>query len=53
MGIIDKVTAACQHPDNWVEFECEDCGTTFRIDRADERECPDCGSHDVVYVDAA
>ncbi len=53
MGIIEKVTAAFEHPDNWVEFECEDCGKTFRIDRADDRVCPDCGSKELVYLDSA
>lgn len=53
MGIIDRVTSAFQHPENWVEFECEECGANFRIDRADERECPECGSHDLMFMDSA
>lgn len=53
MGILDRVTSAFEHPDNWVEFECEDCGSTFRIERTDKRVCPECGSSDLRFLDSA
>lgn len=53
MGIIDRVKGAFDHPENWVEFECEDCGTTVRMDRGDERVCTACGSSDLAFLRSA
>lgn len=53
MGIMERVSKAFETPEDWVEFECEDCGETFRIDRSDERVCPSCGSSGVRFVRSA
>ena len=53
MGILDRVSKAFEHPDDWLEFECENCGTVFRIERGDKQVCSECGSHEVTYLASA
>lgn len=53
MGILDRVSSAFEYSDHWLEFECDECGDTFRIDRADKRVCPECGSRDLRFLEEA
>jgi rubrerythrin len=46
MGIVSKLkNVLVPNTEKGVELECANCGTTFG---GDPRECPECGSHELV-----
>ncbi|NHN46784.1 hypothetical protein G9464_04130 [Halostella sp. JP-L12] len=46
MGIVAKLkNMLVPDTEKGVELECAECGTTFD---GDPRECPECGSHELV-----